>query len=350
MNTCNKSTPHIYISALPFCYKSNFVYGNYWPKTQGLIRVNGSSLDEKRSGPIATWHIDYEVESLASSHNGTSFATGSWDGVHIYDAGSGEMIAGPLKARGRPSNFSDHLVTFSPDNTKLASVCRDTICIWDVQTGTLIAGPLRKHPSFITSLSFSSDSTKLVSGDYDSGAIIVWDSTTGDVISGPLQSTDRVDAVGFTPDGFKIVSVYADCKIRIWDAEKGTILSGPFQAISTEHEPWISELVYSPDGRAIAAAFSNRCVGLWDAQTGKEILPSFQPHTEDGNIFISFSPDSTNLVTSEDLLYTNTIRIWDLCSGSIIEKPMQVLIGDATISHIAFSPDDTILVLGGMGG
>ncbi|KAF9537924.1 WD40 repeat-like protein, partial [Agrocybe pediades] len=260
MNTCNKSTPHIYISALPFCYKSNFVYENYWPKTQGLISVNGSSLNEKRSGPIATWYMYYEVESLASSHNGTSFATGSDDGVRIYDADSCEMIAGPFKAGGRPSNHFDRLITFSPDNTKVASVCGDTICIWDVQTGSLIAGPLQKHTTSITLLSFSWDSKKLVSGDWK-GTIIVWNSPTGDVISGPLQSgISGIKAVGFTPDGFKIVSVSSDRRICIWDAEKGAILSGPFEAITK-----VSSLVYSPDGHAIAAAFSNGRVGLWDA-------------------------------------------------------------------------------------
>ncbi|KAF9553608.1 WD40 repeat-like protein [Agrocybe pediades] len=576
MNTCSKSTPHIYISALPFCYKSNFVYENYWPKTQGLIRVNGSSVEEKRSGPIATWKMDYLVASLAFSHNGTSFATGSWTGVRIYDADSGEMIAGPFKASGRPlDDYDDYdFVTFSPDNTKLVSASRDVIFIWDVQTGNLIAGPLRKGARFVTSLSFSSDSKKLVSGAND-GAIIVWDSTTGNVISGPLQSTDRVEAVGFTPDGFKIVSVYGDGKIRIWDAEKGAILSGTFEVISHGDEsdddslsaydgslsdddylyavalssdrsnvakgfssgsilivdastgavvigpfpcnecvhelafshdgknlfsshysgfrvwnaktgtletrlvaksmPWhfavaptpdgnkiisvsehnkndieiwnitndgavvagspsppangnikssVSSLVYSPDGRAIAAAFSNNCVGLWDAQSGKEILPPFQPHPREGHISISFSPDSTNFATcstpsreywtdnaavrlwhaqtgvmiaemlaepweklgpvealthlhdgskiawsvehspfagfnfssstpreeKEVKMDTNAIKIWDLRSGRIIEKPMEDLIGDATISHVAFSPDDAILVLGSMGG
>ncbi|KAF9569583.1 WD40 repeat-like protein [Agrocybe pediades] len=587
MNTCNKSTPHIYISALPFCYKSNFVYENYWPKTQGLIRVNGSSLDEKCSGPIATWHMDYAVKSLASSHNGTSFATGSYHGVRIYDTDSGEMIAGPFEASGW-SGEHVQFVTFSPDNTKLASACDRMICIWDVQTGSLIAGPLRKHTISITFLSFSLDSKKLVSGACD-GAIIVWDSTTGNVISGPLQeSTASVKAVGFTPDDFKIVAVSSDRRICIWDAEKGAILSGPFEAIShgdesdddslsddddlvavalssdqsnvamgffsrtiliidtstgavvigpfpcdesvrelafshdgkklfsahnsgfrvwnaqtgtlethlvaksrpgdfavaptpdgnkiisvpdyrpRQIEIWnttndgavvagspsppangsikspVSSLAYSPDGRAIAAAFWNGCVGLWDAQTGKKSLPLFQAHPREGDISISFSPDGTNfatcftpswerrtdnaavrlwdaqtggmiaemlaepweklgpveavthshdgskiawsvrhsssipsLVTSpsftpsfsspsfeeyeemsehdeskkvEHLRYTNTIKIWDLRSGSIIEKPMQVLIGDGTISHIAFSPDDTILVLGGMGG
>ncbi|KAF9553604.1 WD40 repeat-like protein [Agrocybe pediades] len=579
MGVCSKSTPHIYISALPFCYKSNFVYEHYWPKTRGLITVNGSSLNKKGSGPIASWHMDYEVTSLAFSHNGTSFATGSYNSVRIYDADSGEMIAGPFKASRRRLIYCYHHVTFSPDNTKVAYACDDTIYIWDVQTGNLIAGPLQKHNTYVDSFSFSSDSKKLVSGAFDE-TIIVWDSTTGDVISGPLQSTDHVKAVGFTPDGFKIVSVSGDRRICIWDAEKGAILSGPFEVIShgdeshydsldavalssdrskiamgfasgsilivdastravvngpfrcnacvcelafshdgkklfsrhdsgfrvwnaqtgtlethlgarskPEHfavtptpdgnkiisatqylpqqiEIWniindgavvagspsppahgsikssVSSFVYSPDGRAIAAAFWNGCVGLWDAQTGKEILPLFQPHPREGRISISFSPDSTNFATcstpswerwtdnaavrlwdaqtggmiaemlaepweklgpvqalthshdgskiawsvnhspvalvnfssftppssshfdeyeemsehdeskeAEDLLYTNAIKIWDLRSGRIIEKPMEDLqIGDATISHVAFSPDDAILVLGSKGG
>src|SRR4051812_12620216 len=33
---CTRSTPHIYISRLPFCPKSSSVYRNYWRRTRGL--------------------------------------------------------------------------------------------------------------------------------------------------------------------------------------------------------------------------------------------------------------------------------------------------------------------------
>ncbi|KAF9547029.1 YVTN repeat-like/Quino protein amine dehydrogenase [Agrocybe pediades] len=313
MGACNKSTPHIYISALPFCYKSNFVYENYWPKTQGLIRVNGSSVNEIRSRPMTTWKMDYEVKSLAFSHNGTSFATGSRDGVRIYDAHSGEVIAGPFNPSGQDPYHCDRLVAFSSDNAKLASVCHETICIWDVQTGNLIAGPLQKHTPFgrVTSLSFSSDSTKLVSGAYD-GAIIVWDSTTGDVISGPLQeSTASVKAVGFTPDDFKIVSVSSDRRISIWDAEQGTILSRPVNAPTWDgYGPFILAAL-SSDRSNTAIAFISETILIMDASTGAVVIGPFA--CDECIHALAFSHDGKKLFS----VHNSGFRIWDAQTGTL---------------------------------
>ncbi|KAF4612638.1 hypothetical protein D9613_011790 [Agrocybe pediades] len=325
MNTCNKSTPHIYISALPFCYKSNFVYANYWTKTQGLIRVNGSSLNEKRSGPIATWYMDYDVISLASSHSGTSFATGSYDGVRIYDADSGEMIAGPFKASGRPSGY---LVTFSPDNTKLAYVCGDTICIWDVQTGNLTPGPLLKHTTNFASFSFSSDSKKLVSVAYD-GTSIVWDCLTGNILSGPFESTDFVKAVGFTPDGFKIVSVSGIRQICLWDAEKGAILSGPFEAISTEHEngSWYA-VALSSDRSNVAMGFSSGTILIIDASTGAVVIGPF-PCNESVHE-LAFSHDGRKLFSRHE----SGFRVWNAQTGTLETR----LVAKSKPGHFAVVP------------
>ncbi|KAF9554453.1 WD40 repeat-like protein [Agrocybe pediades] len=314
MGACSKSTPHIYISALPFCYKSNFVYENYWTKTQGLIRVNGSSLNEKPNRPIATWHMAYKVESLAFSHNGTTFATGLEDGVCIYDTDSGEIIAGPLKASSR-RDFPDfyQLVTFSPDNTKLASasgfIILTRILIWDIQTGNLIAGPLEEHTGSITSLSFSPDSKMLVSGD-EGKRIIIWDSATGNVISGPFQSTASVKAVGFTPDGFKIVTLSADHSICVWDAEKGTMLSGPVEAVGNEHGKLISTAL-SSDRSSIAMGFESGTVLILDTSTGAVVIG---PLTCGSDIAfkLAFSHDDKKLFAR----YNEGFLVWDAQTGT----------------------------------
>ncbi|KAF4612633.1 hypothetical protein D9613_011805 [Agrocybe pediades] len=312
MGACSKSTPHIYISALPFFYKSNFVYENYWTKTRGLITVDGSSVKEKNSRPIATWKMDYWVESIAFSHDGATFATGSTgsrDGVRIHDADSGEILAGPFIGASRPRPFScDAIVTFSPDNTHLASVCHDTICIWNVQTGNLI-GPLREPTEFITSLSFSPDSKKLVSGAYD-GAIIVWNAATGDIISGPFRSTGDVKTVGFTPDGFKIVSVSDECRICIWDADKGAILSGPFEADGNKHGN-LSSAALSSDRSTVAICFSSGAILIVNAFTGAVICGPFVCNESAGALVLSH--DGKKVFSR----HTSGFRVWDTQNGTL---------------------------------
>ncbi|KAF4612642.1 hypothetical protein D9613_011794 [Agrocybe pediades] len=328
MNACNKSTPHIYISALPFCYKSNFVYVNYWTKTQGLISINGTSLNEKHSRPIATWHMADTVNSLAFSHNGTSFATGSRDGtIHIYDTDSGEMIAGPFQVAGGRDTT---IVTFSPDNTQLASVVWfATIYIWDVQTENLIAGPLEleKHTENITSLSFSPDSKKLVFVDWK-GIIRVWDSATGNVTSVPVQSTASVKAVGFTPDGFKILSVSADHRICFWDSEKGTVLSALSKPIGDKHI-WSAAL--SSDRSSIAMGFFSGAISIVDASTGAVVIGPFT--CNETVEVLTFSHDGKKLFSS----HTSGFRVWDTQTGTL-ETHLFTHRSNDSVNYFAIAP------------
>ena len=46
--------------------------------------------------------------------------------------------------------------------------------IWDANTGTMIGEPLKGHSGRISSISFSPDGTRLVTGSSDKTAII-WD-------------------------------------------------------------------------------------------------------------------------------------------------------------------------------
>ena len=76
---CSHSTPHIYISALPFWYKSSTVYENYWTHTQGLIDVQGSAVKQWQSADIGVWPTNSLVQSVAFSPDGIYIVFGSGD-------------------------------------------------------------------------------------------------------------------------------------------------------------------------------------------------------------------------------------------------------------------------------
>ena len=113
----SQSTPHIYLSALPFAPKMSLVAKHYltlfpntgkadhWPRTIGVFE-------------------------------------GHTDGVNS--------------------------VAFSRDSKHIVSGSRDkTIRVWDAETGEVVIGPLKGHTNSVTSVAFSQDSKHIVSSSYD---------------------------------------------------------------------------------------------------------------------------------------------------------------------------------------
>ncbi|KAH3104079.1 hypothetical protein KXW41_009392 [Aspergillus fumigatus] len=81
-----------------------------------------------------------------------------------------------------------------------------------------------------------------------------------------------VSSVAFSPDGQRIVSGSDDNTIKLWDAQTGSELR------SLEgHSDWVHSVAFSPDGQRIVIYGSK--IRLWDAQTGSE-LQSLQSHSD----------------------------------------------------------------------
>ena len=221
---CTRSTPHIYISAVPFCAKSSLVYDNYSGCMRGLMEVEGRAMKEWQSAAIVVRETNARVSSVAFSPDGTRIVSGSDDHtIRVWDARSGDVVAGPFE--GHKSRVTS--VAFSPDGTRIVSGSYDdTIRVWDARSGDVVAGPFEGDTSGVTSVAFSPDGTRIVSGSYDH-TIRVWDARSGDVVAGPFEGhTSEVTSVAFSPDGTRIVSGSYDHTIRVWDACSGDYTIG----------------------------------------------------------------------------------------------------------------------------
>ncbi|KIJ52877.1 hypothetical protein M422DRAFT_148300, partial [Sphaerobolus stellatus SS14] len=76
----------------------------------------------------------------------------------------------------------------------------NTIRTWNVHTGECVSGPFEGHTYGVTSVAFSPDGQRVVSGSNDK-TIRIWNARTGELVSVPLQDhSEELTLVAFSLD------------------------------------------------------------------------------------------------------------------------------------------------------
>ncbi|GAB1519814.1 hypothetical protein RhiTH_002884 [Rhizoctonia solani] len=106
------------------------------------------------------------------------------------------------------------------------------------------------------------------------------------------------------------------------------------------HKSRIRSTVFSPDGKLVASASDDNTVRIWDVQSGSEATNPFKEHTGHVNAAM-FSPDGTRIAScSRD----HSILIWDVRQQKVIAAPLDV--HTDWVWSVGFSPDGALLVSG----
>ncbi|KAL4074753.1 WD40-repeat-containing domain protein [Scleroderma yunnanense] len=331
----SQSTPHLYLSALPFCPKDSFIsiqFSLKFPRIPQVVR--GRDIHWPISQVTIKEHTS-TVTTVAFSPDGTRIVSGSDDHtIRLWDAETGLTVGSSLE--GHTERVYE--VMFSPDGKCVVSgSCDSTIRIWDVEKGLQVGEPLQGHTEWVITVAYSPNGRYIASGSRDT-AIIIWDAETGQKIGDALLGhTGWVYSVCFSPDGKRIVSGGDDNLIRIWDVETGLQECAPLEG----HVAPIFSVVFSPGGQLIASGSVDSTIRLWDSETGAQVRNIFEGHN--GSVYsIAFSPDGKRILSSSD---DQTVRMWDVKTG--------VQVGNAIEGHsecvltIAWSPDGKRIVSGG---
>lgn len=190
---------------------------------------------------------------------------------------------------------------------------------------------LRGHGGPVRALAVSADGEHLVSGSFDTSAI-VW-SLKRSAAEQVLRFHDSaVNAVTMLPDG-RIATGGADGKIAIWQPGEPT----PRTVLEGHTAPVVS-LAVAPDGATLASASWDRTVRLWSLRGGASRM--LEGHTQNVN-GVAFTPDGRSLVS---VGYDLTLRIWPLGDG-----PPTIVTLPAPLNAVAIAPDGEI-VAGGANG
>ncbi|CAE6468831.1 unnamed protein product [Rhizoctonia solani] len=267
------------------------------PDGNSVVSASGS----RNGGAIRIWnaHRPYQIGDPLRGHSrsifsvsysplGNIIASASNDStIRLWNANTRQQLGQPIK-----SNYSTHSVVFSPDAKLIAFGYGGgtgkpdgyTVQLWDVEKRTPASMPFKGHTWIVTSVRFSPDGSRLVSGSFDE-TIRVWDVERGTTIVGPLKGhTGLVHSIAFSPDGSQIVSCSHDYTLRLWDARTGGLIGSPYEG----HTNWVHSVDFSPLGINVVSGSADKTVRLWDIRTGSEVQ-TFDEHAK-GVLSVAFSP------------------------------------------------------------
>jgi WD40 repeat protein/tRNA A-37 threonylcarbamoyl transferase component Bud32 len=290
-------------------------------------------------------------------------AAGSF--IAFYDTKTGQYLDG------LPSHSAPYRVTFSPDGNQLA-VGEKTglVTLWNLPRSVLsaeqpgaagepvqtVAGQPRArnwkgHQGRIEALAFTADGRKLISIDRDNAARC-WD--VGDQEEARVLQKGRGDSLSYSPDGRYLVEASMDSKpgIRVHDL----LSRDPPRSLTPRPS---RRAVFSPDGRTIAGGPDHR-VTLWDAKTGDLLatLSEADPAERDPENGISnlgalvFSPDGRWLAAGFGALYSfsddapQKVMVFDVAR----RKEHRTITTATQVSAVAFSADGKLLAAAGHNG
>ncbi|WP_067686132.1 WD40 repeat domain-containing protein [Nocardia jejuensis] len=296
---------------------------------------------------------DAPVTSVAFSPSGEILAVGTLSGsVRLWSMARPERPE-PLGSA-FVSGSGGVRLAFSPDRRTLAAASADhTVTLWNVATPAAPnRGPLLRTDAPVRSLAFSPTGNRLITASntasepthYRSAPeppvtsqVLVWslDSTAAPMNIPVEDTTHRVDAVAFSPDGTTValghggatvdIGSFAEAGVRLWSIADATPRPlGPTVPLSIRSGIWA--LAFSPDSHTLAIADDEGAL-LWNVsdparpvpygsalRSGATACPDPTGACRTGSQSLAFAPDGRHLVTGDA---TGIVQLWSPAPGFV---------------------------------
>lgn len=326
------STPHLYLSALPFTPPESAVYKifvTHFPRIARIVRGHVIVQPQTLGGDASA--MSAAVMSVVVSPDGRRIVCGSDDGrIRVFDRTTGKELNSSPKGH----TSAVRSVAISSDSKLIVSGSNDeTVQVWDTEKSS--AFTLKGHIGAVRSVAISLDGKHVVSGSNDK-TIRVWDVEAREALGAPLQGhTAFVQSVQI--NGKYIVSGSADHTIRVWDAVT-------HKALNTlqGHTDWVQSIALSLDGTLIVSGSRDKMIRVWNAENGKSCCAPLHGHIDDV-LSVAISPDGKHIVSGSA---DNTVRVWNVENGGVFRASLQVAKHNDYVRSVAISPDGQCVTSG----
>ncbi len=156
----------------------------------------------------------------------------------------------------------------------------------------------------------------------------------------------KIESVAYSPDGTRIVTGGADCKVKIWDRKTGKEL------VSFDgHSDDVHFVTFTPDGKYVISSSGgftsgqrprDPCTLKWEANTGKKVLRFPGNKWNLAMAALALSPDGKKLAAC----ISPELYIFDVDTGQFLHTYPAA---DGIVLKVQFSPDGRNLAMLGMG-
>jgi WD40 repeat protein len=272
------------------------------------------------------------VRAARFSGDGTLVLVAGKGGARLFDLAHG------FKVRALKPSVALADAVFSPDSSLVAGAGADhAVHIWNTATGFPVS--TLAHDAAVLSLAFSSNGRLIATGSAD-GKARVWTVAGGLPIASFTHESgvrgDNVQAVSFSPDNSRLLTVGGDRFARIFN------IAGPDVPLLFDNVVLVNSARFSHDGKLVATGGSDTTVRLWNSITGRK-LDEFT--TAGQSTDLSFSPDDRLLAAAGSI--DTTARIWNVSTGDLAG----IVSGHRSgVQSVTFSPDSRAVLTTGRDG
>jgi len=270
----------------------------------------------------------YGVNSMAISPDGKMLATASiYRTIKLWDMKSGrELIAFT-----QDKDFIQ-LITFSYDSSKFIAITEENIKYYDMKSGKLV-----KKISLKDTYRYAiSPDKKTIAATMSKGNIKLIDVESGKTLQTLKKDDSYLETLAFSPDGTKLIATDEFEVIHIWNPKKAKLLKS-LQV--TKIIQYIKSVAINPDGKTLALGGDNGVIKLIDIKSGKEIR-GYQEQTKFHIQSLAFSIGGRLILSKSSF---SPVKLWSVES--------EFYLGEFEgVSSFSFLSDNKTIALGNENG